>query len=64
MKQAIQEYQDARNKLVKAIRKINYRIDKTDILGLAEYTLQKNITLKELRELDKILGEVSKPQTI
>ena len=60
MKQAIQEWFDARTRLVKSIRKMNYRIDKVKDLKLLPYRYfgQKQVIIKELRRMDKILRKV------
>ncbi len=60
MEQAISEWFDARTKIVKTIRRMNYRINKTGDLGLLSYRYfgQKEIIIKELRRMDKILRKV------
>lgn len=55
MKEAIAEYHDARIRIVKAIRKLNYRIGKKDI---DIYKEEKRILLLEMRRMDRILREI------
>jgi len=59
MKQAVNDYQEARVRLMKSFRKINYRIKKIDAGVLHhKYFEQKNLIMKELRKLDKTLRKI------
>ncbi len=56
MNQTIDEYWDARTKLVKAFRKLNYRLN-LPVGEYRKYTLRKMSIMYELRKMDKILGK-------
>ena len=62
MKQAIEEYWDARTKLVKSFRKINYRWRQLPKyrkkLFFDVYKIQREVVYKRLRDMDKLMGKV------
>lgn len=62
MKNAIQEYYNAKTLIIKSFRRMNYRIKEVRLKGLARLRFQgqKNILIRELRVMDKILGNILK----
>ena len=62
MKEAIKEYQEARVRLIKAIRKMNYRVKNSEDRLIHKYLIQKQVIIKELRKLDKVLREILEPK--
>lgn len=64
IKQAIEEWTDARIRLRKSIMKMSYRVNKLDEKRMGElpfrYFHQKKIVFKELRSMDKILRKILK----
>lgn len=63
MKQATEEYWNARILMSKAFRKMGYRIDKLDLEELQhKWKGQKNEIFKQLRKMDKLLREIISTQ--
>lgn len=62
VKETLMEYSEARTRLIKSFRKLNYRVGKLkgkkfDMLKYG-YKAQKDGILKELRRMDRILREI------